>query len=319
MSKYRNQLPQLGDRIFLTDGGIETTLIYHDRLDLPYFAAFHLLQTSQGEAALRRYFQTYAEIAAHFHCGLILESPTWRASADWARRLNYTDEELARANRQAIDLLETVRDAFQTPRTPIVISGCLGPRGDGYSPENLMSSQEAATYHSAQIDTFATTAADMVCAITMNYVEEAIGITQAAEQANMPVAISFTVETDGCLPTGQTLRGAIEQVDKETRGYPSYFMINCAHPSHFDAVLGDFEGGLARIKGLRANASRKSHAELDAATELDSGDPHELARQYAELVQRHPQLNVLGGCCGTDHRHIEEIAKACLPTQRLAS
>ncbi len=311
--KYRNALPQLGSGLFLTDGGLETTLIFHEGLDLPDFAAFLLLKTPEGEAALGKYFRTYAEIAKQFGTGLILESATWRANSDWGTKLGYTPGELAEANRKAIHLLEEVRNEYETDHTPVVISGCLGPRGDGYIPDRAMSEPEAAAYHQDQIDTFAGSAADMVCAVTMNYVEESLGITRAAQRANMPVAISFTVETDGNLPTGQTLKEAIEQVDEATSGYPSYYMINCAHPTHFERALD--EGGLwlDRIRGLRANASRKSHAELNESAELDVGNPLELGMQYAHLKTRLLRLNVMGGCCGTDHRHVEQIAEACSP------
>lgn len=313
MALYRNALPQLGRGLYLTDGGIETTLIFHEGLELPDFAAFHLLRTPEGEAALRKYFRTYAEIARRFATGLILESATWRASADWGTRLGYTSESLADANRKAIRLLEEIRTEYESRETPVVISGCLGPRGDGYIPDRVMSEQEAEAYHRDQVEVSAGTAADMVCAITMNYVEEAIGIARAAQRAGMPVAISFTVETDGNLPTGQSLKAAIAQVDKTTAGYPCYYMINCAHPTHFEHVLAEGGAWLDRIRGLRANASRKSHAELNESPELDIGNPVELGAQYADLTKRLAQLNVMGGCCGTDHRHVEQIAQACAP------
>lgn len=319
MTRHRSVLPQLAGTLFLTDGGIETTLIFHEGLTLPDFAAFHLFKTPEGEAALRKYFRTYAEIAKRFGTGLILESATWRANADWGQRLGYTPEALAGANRRAVRLLEELRSEYETEQTPVVISGCLGPRGDGYVPDHAMSAQEAETYHREQIETFAGTAVDMVCAITMNYVEEAIGIACAAQRAGMPVAISFTVETDGKLPTGQTLKAAIEQVDNATSGYPGYYMINCAHPTHFDDVLAEGEPWVKRIRGLRANASRMSHAQLNEASELDAGNATELGLEYADLKKRLPQLNVMGGCCGTDHRHIEQIASACLPLFRNAT
>ncbi|MDQ3254090.1 MAG: homocysteine S-methyltransferase family protein, partial [Acidobacteriota bacterium] len=310
MAKYRDRLPQLGGGLFLTDGGIETTLIFHEGLELPDFAAFHLLKTAKGQGALRNYFQMYADIAQSFGTGLVLESATWRASADWGARLGYSPEELAVANHKAIHLLEEIRHAYDTEQTPVVISGCLGPRGDGYVPDMLMSERQAESYHREQIEVFADSAADMVCAITMNYAEEAVGIARAARQAQMPVVISFTVETDGNLPTGQTLKAAIEQVDEATSGYPRYYMINCAHPTHFEHVLGDGGLWLNRIRGLRANASRMSHAELNDSTELDIGDPVELGMQYASLGERLSHLNVMGGCCGTDHRHVKRIAEA---------
>lgn len=313
MALYRKSLPQVSGDFFLTDGGIETTLIFVDGLELPDFAAFHLLKSKEGEAALRKYFGTYAGLARRFGTGLILESATWRASADWGTRLGYSGQELAAANRRAISLLEEIRNDFAGDGGKVVLSGCLGPRGDGYSPGNTMTVEQAERYHSEQVRVFENSAADMVTAITMNYVEEATGIAQAAQRAAMPVVIAFTVETDGKLPTGQTLRAAIEQVDNETSAYPSYYMINCAHPTHFEHLLVEGETWSRRIRGLRANASRKSHAELNESSELDIGNPLEFGMEHAQLKQRLPDLNVLGGCCGTDHRHVEQIAIACGP------
>lgn len=313
MAQFRKALPQLSGDFFLTDGGIETTLIFVEGFDLPDFAAFQLLKSKEGEAALRKYFSTYAKLAQRFGTGLVLESATWRASADWGTRLGYSGQELADANRRAISLLEEIRDEFTGDRGKVVLSGCLGPRGDGYSPGNTMTVEQAERYHGEQVRIFENSAADMVAAITMNYVEEALGIAKAAQKATMPVAIAFTVETDGKLPTGQTLRAAIEQLDDETSAYPSYYMINCAHPTHFEHLFVEGETWSRRIRGLRANASRKSHAELNESSELDIGNPVEFGIEYAQLKQRLPNLNVLGGCCGTDHRHVEQIAVACGP------
>jgi S-methylmethionine-dependent homocysteine/selenocysteine methylase len=181
-------------------------------------------------------------------------------------------------------------------------------------PSDLMSANQAEGYHSQQIATFAETAVDLVTAITMNYVEEAIGLAQAAKNAQVPVVISLTVETDGRLPTGQALGEAITEIDAATTDYPSYYMINCAHPSHFIGVVDGDDAWRNRIHGLRANASRMSHAELNEAAELDAGDPAALGRDYALLRSRHlKRLNVLGGCCGTDHRHVDQMALACRP------
>jgi S-methylmethionine-dependent homocysteine/selenocysteine methylase len=313
LTKYRNKLPQLGDGLYITDGGIETTLIFQEGLDLPHFAAFPLVKTQQGKAVLYKYFRTYAEIATRFGTGLILESATWRANADWGARLGYSSDALADANSRAIRLLEDIRNEYETDKTPVVISACLGPRGDGYVSDRSMSEQQAEIYHQVQIETFAGSAADMICAMTMNYVEEALGIVRAAQHMNMPVAISFTVEIDGRLPSGQSLKAALKQVDEATSAYPCYYMINCANPTHFEPVIA--EGGLwlDRIRGIRANASHKSHAELNESPDLDSGDPAELGAQYAHLKELLTRFNVMGGCCGTDHRHLEQIAEACIP------
>jgi homocysteine S-methyltransferase len=317
--KYRSHLPQLSGKLFLADGGIETSLIYLQGFDLPYFAAFDLLKTDAGLAGLRDYFEPYARVAREQGLGIVLESPTWRASSDWAEKLGYSEDDLADVRQRSIDLLLDLRKRYETERSPVVISGCLGPRGDGYHPGNRMGIHEAAAYHAPEIRNFAAGEADMVTAITMNYTEEAIGIARAAADEDMPVVISFTVETDGRLPTGETLRQAIETVDAETGAAPAYYMINCAHPTHFEGVLAAGEDWTDRVRGLRANASRKSHAELDAATALDAGDPDELAAEYRDLCGRLRKLNVVGGCCGTDHRHIARIGLACAAVERTSA
>lgn len=313
MSKYREQLPQLRDQLFLTDGGLETTLIFHDGLDLPYFASFDLLKDDAGFERLRDYFRRYAGIARDQGMGLVLEAPTWRANPDWAARLGYDAVALADANRKAIGLMLEVRDAFETAQSPMPISGNLGPRGDGYRVDARMTVEEARAYHAPQIKTFAQTDADLVAAFTMTYVEEAIGIVLAARDAQMPVVISFTLETDGKLPSGDTLQRAIERTDAETGGYVSYFMINCAHPTHFERELKHGGAWTQRIHGLRANASKRSHAELDESTDLDAGNPVELGHAYRALGKLLPKLRVIGGCCGTDHRHVAAIGNHFRP------
>jgi homocysteine S-methyltransferase len=306
---YRDRLPQLDDGAFLTDGGIETVLIFQEGIDLPAFAAFTLLDGEEGTEQLRRYYEPYLALAREHGSGFVLESPTWRASRRWAEELGYDSAKLVELNRGAIGLLEEIREEADLAQ-PVVISGCIGPQDDGYQPSQLLSADEAADYHSEQIRTFADTAADQVTAITMTYPDEAIGVARAAKDAGIPAAISFTVETDGRLPSGQALGDAINQVDEATGGAPAYFMVNCAHPTHFEAVLGEGSGWQERVLGLRANASMMSHAELDEAEELDAGDPDDLAERYAGLRSALPKLRVLGGCCGTDHRHVGAIASA---------
>ena len=296
----------------MTDGGLETTLIFHDGFDLPEFAAVDLLRSEAGTEALRSYYVRYAELARELGMGFVLESPTWRASPDWAARLGYSVAELDALNRASIALMEEIRERYESPETPFVISGCIGPQGDGYAPDELLSAEAAEEYHSIQIATFAETAADMVTAITMTYAAEAVGILLAASNAGLPAAISFTVETDGRLPSGQALGEAINQVDRETEHAAAYFMINCAHPTHFEQVLEPGAPWVARVRGVRANASTKSHAELDEATELDDGDPDDLASRHGSLRHGLPALSVVGGCCGTDHRHVAAICRALL-------
>ncbi len=318
MSKYRNDLPQLGGENYLCDSGLETTLVFHDGIDLPCFASFPLLRSAEGKERLARYFRKHAAIAARHGAGCVLETVTWRAHSDWGKLLGYTPEALDAANREAVEMLFPIREEFEHSGGKLVISGNIGPRGDGYNPESFMTAEEAEAYHTRQVGVLEQAGADLVTAMTITYSGEAIGIVRAAKAAGIPVVISFTLETDGRLPSGQRLGDAIRQVDRETDGYAAYFMINCAHPDHFENVLESDADWLSRIHGLRANASRMSHAELDNATELDPGDPQELGRDYHRLVQIMPNLRVLGGCCGTDHRHIEQIAIRCVAVDQAA-
>jgi S-methylmethionine-dependent homocysteine/selenocysteine methylase len=305
--------------VFVTDGGLETTLIFHHGFDLPHFAAFDLLRRPDGREALLRYFRTYADIARSYRTGLVLESPTWRANPDWGSKIGYSKDDLADVNAAAIALLTEVRAEYADQVPAIVISGCVGPRGDGYVAEHKMSADEAYDYHAEQIQVFGRTDADLVSAITMNYVEEAIGVARAARDAGMPAVISFTVETDGHLPTGEPLDEAIARVDYETSNTPAYYMINCAHPSHFAERLSSGAACIDRIGGLRANASAKSHAELNESTELDAGDPVALGQLHVPLLRALGRVTVVGGCCGTDDRHVEEIAKAAVAARRATS
>ena len=309
--KYRRRLPQLDGKLFLTDGGLETTLIFHEGWDLPIGEAFTLLETDRGRKALRAYFDRYVPMAVADGVGFVLESPTWRANPDWAAKIGYGRVELAAINAAAIDFMHEIRQAYEFERSPMPISGCVGPRGDGYDPGAPMAAAEAESYHAWQIGIFKDSGADMVSAITMTNVAEAVGFVRAAQAAEMPAVVSFTLETDGRLPTGELLKEAIQAVDGATGQRPAYYMINCAHPTHFDHVFEPGADWMGRIRGLRANSSRRSHAELDNSPSLDIGNPSELGTQYADIRRRFPQINVLGGCCGTDHRHVACIGRAC--------
>jgi homocysteine S-methyltransferase len=310
---YRNSLPQLSGEVFLTDSGIETDLIFNSGFELPEFAAFVLVDDDRGRAALAEYFQRHVEIAVRRGCGVIVETPTWRASRDWGLLLGYDAAELRRVNAAAVSLVDGVCGGFTDHATaPVLVSGCIGPRADGYLLSERMTEDEARAYHTEQVETLATTAVDLVHAMTLTYPAEAIGIARAAAQAGVPAVISFTTETNGRLPDGTSLDDAVSAVDAATGRSPAYYGINCAHPIHFASALPGGRVG-ERIRSVRANASKLSHAEIDESPELDSGDPAELAADYVRLSARHPSLSVLGGCCGTDTRHIEAIADAVLP------
>ncbi len=293
----------------LCDGGTETSLTFLQGCDLPCFATFPLLESDDGREAMTTYFAPYFETARKHGAGFVLEASTWRANPSWGARLGYSLERLAEANRRCVAFAEQARAREEVPGCPIVISAPFGPEGDAYDPVDHLSAEQAEEFHAWQAGVIADTAADLITGLTITYAEEAVGIVRAATSVGMPVVISFTVETDGRLPSGQLLAEAIEQVDRETDGSTAYFMINCAHPTHFLSVL-DGSGPWHRIRGIRANASTMSHAELDDAEELDDGDPADLAHRYLEIGERLPDIVLLGGCCGTDHRHVASIADA---------
>lgn len=307
--KYRDALPQLAGKPMITDGGLETTLIYKHGIDLPLFAAFKALETDAGINAIDTYMKRFAKIALQARRGFVMDTPTWRASARWAAELGMSQDALRAVHQETICSLIRLRDTHEDEGScPFVVNGVIGPQDDGYAPTRVLTLDQSEAYHRVQVGWFDEFGADMVSAITMTHTAEAIGIVRAAKTRNIPVAVAFTVETDGKLPSGERLGAAIEAVDEATDGYPAYFMINCAHPDHFaDVLQGSWT---TRIMGLRANASRLSHEELDAAETLDDGDPCELGDLYAGLAELLPHLTVMGGCCGTDHRHVVAICAA---------
>lgn len=310
---YRSALPQLSGEVFLTDSGLETDLIFNEGFELPEFASFVLVDDARGAAALDAYFRRHVDIAVQHGCGVVLDAPTWRASRDWGARLGYSAAETRRVNESAVELLSRVRgDYLDVEGSPVVVSGCIGPRADAYRRAECMLEDEAEDYHREQIEVLAATDVDLIHAMTLTYAAEAIGMARAAASADIPVAVYFTTETDGRLPDGAPLADAIAAVDAATGGAPAYYGVNCAHPAHFELAL---PGGAAaaRVRSVRANASRKSHAELDESPDLDAGDPAELAGDYVRLRAQHPGITILGGCCGTDARHVQAIADACLP------
>lgn len=302
-------LPQMGDDLFLTDGGIETDLIFRRGFDLPEFASFVVHDDPDAESVVREYFLDYLRTGAELGYGLVLETLTWRASSAWGAGLGYDEGRLRDVNQRAAAFLLDLRDAEAD--TTVVVSGCIGPRGDAYTDLGSADAAAAHRYHQPQVEILADAGVDMVSALTLTNPAEAIGISRAAVASEIPVVISFTVETDGVLPTGMSLAEAIAAVDDATDQAPEYYMVNCAHPEHFRGLFDESDPSLDRIRGVRANASRQSHAELDESEVLDDGDPTEFGLQLAALHAEIPRITVLGGCCGTDHRHIEAVAIAC--------
>ena len=295
--------------IAVTDAGLETWLLFQRGVELPAFAAYPLAATATGRALLTEYLQHYVAIASSIGAAPVLDAATWRANPDWAGVLGHDLDTLGSRIDACIQVVADVRATWRGSQ-PFLINGPVGPRGDGYRVEDVMTRDGAADYHGFQISRMADAGVDVVTALTMGYVAEAAGIALAARAVGVPAIVSFTLETDGRLPTGMPLGEAIEATDAVTGAYPLHYMINCAHPTHFDHVLDPAAPWAHRIGGIRANASALSHAELDEMVELDEGDPDDLARRYVALRDLLPSLHVFGGCCGTDHRHIAAIAAA---------
>jgi S-methylmethionine-dependent homocysteine/selenocysteine methylase len=287
---------------WLADGGLETSMIYHEGFNLPHFAAFTLLETTAAREALERYFAGYLAHARNHRTGFVLDTATWRANMGWAPAMGLDEAAIRTANLRAVEFAQSFRARRESEALPILINGAIGPLGDGYRVTTALSADRAQALHSAQVRALVEAGVDMVTAVTMNYAAEAIGAARAAAEAGLPHVLSFTVETDGRLPSGQPLHEALAETEFETDGSALFYMVNCAHPTHFMAVLSGPLG--QRIGGLRANASRLSHAELDTATELDDGDPAEFGRLYAQAAKLLPGLRLIGGCCGSDHRHV---------------
>ena len=289
---------------YVSDGGLETDLIFHHGVDLPEFASFPLVEDEAGRDLLRRYYDGYADVARRAGAGLTLESPTWRANPDWGARVGYDADGLDRANTGAVRFLQALRDTYAASVSDVRIIGAIGPRGDGYVAGEQADPDEAADYHSGQVAALARAGADLVAAYTLTGPEEGMGIVRAARAAGVPVLIGFTVETDGRLPDGTPLCDAVARVDEADA--PDGFVVNCAHPTHIAPGLsaGDWR---SRIVQVNPNASTQTHEELDAAEELDTGDLGLLRTSYDALRPSLPSLRVVGGCCGTDASHVAAL------------
>ena len=313
MGKSIPILPQQRGQMFVTDGGIETHLIFNGGHSFPHFTVFELNDSEAGRQVMRDYYAPYVEIVRRAGQGFLFDTNTWRANPDWGARVGYDAARLRAVNVAAVRLCREVAADFEAAGVPTVVSGAMGPRRDAWQYDGAMSVDEALGYHAGQIAAFAEAGADLVTALTLTNVPEAIGIARLAEDVGLPCVLSFTLETDGRLPGGKPLGEAIEAVEEATGRSPAYYMINCVHPIHFASTIRHAGAWVDRIGGLRVNASMKSHAELDESPVLDIGDWQDLAQRYQRLLPLLPNIRVIGGCCGTDHRHIDAICHACLP------
>lgn len=306
-------LPQLSGEMFITDGGFETHMIFNEGQDLPNFSAFLMTDTAAGREKMREYYRHYLPIAQRAGKGFIFDTNTWRASSDWGALVGYDAARLRQVNIDSVKFCADLQPEFAAAGVNTLISGVFGPRRDGWKYDAGMTVDEAEHYHDGQMAAFAEAGVHYVTCYTLTNVPEAVGLANLARQHGLPIVISFTLETDGRLPGGKPLGEAIMETDAATGGYSAYYMLNCVHPIHFASTVRHAGHWIDRIGGVRANASMKSHAELDESEVLDVGDWRDLAQRYQRVLPLMPNLRVIGGCCGTDHRHIAAICDLVLP------
>ena len=301
--------PRLENKIYLTEGGTETEILYKWGYELPEFAMFPLLDNAEADQCIRGIYRRYFDVAEAFETGLVILGHDYRASPDWARKLGYSLDGLAEMQHRTIDFLADMRSEYKGRVSDVYISGCIGPRGDAYGTGAEISESEAEDYHSVQLSTLRETDADMAIAATFNNIPEAIGVVRAAKNIGVPLGVSLTLTTESRLRSGPTLKQAVETIDEQTDGAAAWFGTNCSHPLEFEPAISETGVWTERLRYIRPNASRMEKIALCKLGHLEDGNPIELGQQMGDVAQRFPKMDILGGCCGTDERHLGEIAK----------
>lgn len=299
---------------FLTDGGIETRLIYEFGIDLPDFASFLALFDDRGRAALREIYRGYLAVAAEFRMPMLVGAPTWRAHPECLRRFGFAKaDDLRRVNAEAVAFLQDLRRETRT-ETLVHIAGVIGPRRDGYRAEDAPALDEARAYHEAQAQALAGLGVDLLYAPTFPSRDELAGVAQAMARTGLAYALAPVIDPKGRLLDGHSFAEAVRLVDESTDPKPLYFLAGCVHPSTFLAAAA--EGGdrtmprmPGRLAGIKANASPLPPEELDRLGHLDADAPAVLAQEILAARRRYG-LRILGGCCGTNDRHIRALAEA---------
>ena len=301
--------PRLEGKFYLTEGGTETEVMYKWGFDLPEFAMFPLLDDPEADTVIRNMYRRYLDVAAEQGVGVLLNGHDYRASPDWGAKLGYSAEGLQQMQRRTIQFLDEMRAEYADRVTDVYIAACIGPRGDAYGTGGEITADEAEDYHSVQLHNLDGTAADMAVAATFNNIPEAIGVIRAAKGAGMPIGVSLTLTPEGRLRSGPTLREAVETVDEVTAGAAAWFGTNCSHPLEFEPAIADAGPWLDRLRYIRPNAAKMDKIALCSLGHLEDGDPEELGEQMGDVVRRLPRADIIGGCCGTDERHLSEIAR----------
>jgi S-methylmethionine-dependent homocysteine/selenocysteine methylase len=301
--------PRLENKFYLTEGGTETDVLYKWGFELPEFAMFPLLDDPKADQVIRDIYRRYFDVAEKHDTGMLIVGHDYRASPDWGAKLGYTPEGLADMERRTIGFLDSIRREYEDRVSDVYIAGGVGPRGDAYGTGGGITEAEAEDYHSVQLTTLKSTPADMAIALTINNIAEAVGIVRAAESIDIPIGISLTLTTEGRLGSGPTLRDAIETIEEKTNGAAAWFGTNCSHPLEFASALADDGPWRDRLRYVRPNAAKMDKVALCKLGHLEDGDPVELGEQMGGVARRFPRADILGGCCGTDERHLGEIAK----------
>ncbi len=288
--------------LVLTDGAIETRAVYEFHRDLTDLEVFTLLGDAQGREILHTIYSTYAQIAAKFNVPMQLGTPTWRASRNWTG-------DVAEVNAQAVAL---VREVASSTGARVVIAGVIGPSSDGYDPSGALNTEDAVTYHREQASALASAGVDLLYAPTFPVTDELQGAARAMSEMKLPFAVAPMLHADGKMPDGTTLAAAIARLDEDAAARPWHYMLGCLYPTHAATALESlFRSAPAlahRVVGLKANGSPLPPESLDGSTTLQTTAPDVFARDLWECAQNFG-LHVLGGCCGTDTRHIEALAE----------
>jgi S-methylmethionine-dependent homocysteine/selenocysteine methylase len=301
--------PRLDGRFYLTEGGTETEVLYKWGFELPEFAMYPLLDNAEAHEVIKNIYRRYFEAAERHDTGMLILGHDYRASPDWGAKLGYSPEGLAEMQRRTIEFLDGMRREYEGRVRDVYIGGCIGPRGDAYGTGGDISEAEAEAYHSVQLTTLGSTRADLAVATTFNNIPEAVGVVRAAERIGIPIGVNLTLTTEGRLRSGPTLREAVETIEERTNGAAAWFGTNCAHPLEFAGALADAGPWLERLRCIRPNAVQMDQIALCKLGHLEDGDPVELGQQMGEVARLLPRADILGGCCGTDERHLGEIAK----------
>lgn len=300
---------QVEGRYYLSEGGMETEVMYKHGFDFPHFAVFELLKNPKAVSALQAMYRQYFDVVAKHQMVALVGGLDYRASPDWGALLGYSADGLSDMNHRCIDFLRDLAKEYIGEIDEILIQGFIGPRGDAYETNTVITEQESEDYHSVQLQTLKEADVDLASALTFNNIPESIGVAKAAARLDLPLCISLSLDGSSRLNSGPSLGDAIKTIDAATDNSVAFYMINCVHPLEYESALAD-ESWMKRIRGVRPNASVMDKISLCKIGHLEDGDPIELGNQIGDLFKRFPHMDILGGCCGTWDNHLDQMAQS---------